>query len=132
MTTKKGEKIVITSQEYADFMARSKFVGFYVPLTFSTEEVCQSLSVSVYSTMDKIEKSISFQAFSSGGTSDDLPQLVFTKRVYIYYEGLLTLQEKSSIERIFQKQGMDVEFRGIDYLQDQAKARKLKQMQDNL
>jgi hypothetical protein len=42
--------------------------------------------------------------------------LTFSKRVYLYYEDSLSLQQQAEIERVYQKKGLFVHLRGPDYL----------------
>jgi hypothetical protein len=69
------------------------------------------------------------QAISTGGTDTSFSNLTFTKRVFIYHEWPLTLKQKTTIENHFALKRLDVEFRGLDYLNDVKRTRRLKELQ---
>jgi hypothetical protein len=49
-------------------------------------------------------------------SSTRMRDLTFSKRVYLYYEDSLSLQQQAEIERVYQKKGLFVHLRGPDYL----------------
>jgi hypothetical protein len=117
----------VVSQEYADFPARSCFIGYYIPASDLTFRVCVRLANSSRSLIDELTKRMDVQTFDASGTS--LKDLTFSGRVYIYHQIPLTLKQKSVLVDYYSSQHLAVDFRGIEYLQDVARERKLKAQQ---
>jgi len=126
-TFENGDSVVVTSQEYADFAARSSFLGHYIPATPLTFRVCVRLANSSYILLDSINKGMGIQTFDASGTT--LKDLKFSGRVFIYHEWPLTLRQKSTLVDYYASKHLAVEFRGIDYLQNEEMARKLQAQQ---
>jgi hypothetical protein len=113
-----GESLKIKAQIYADFSARTQFVGFYIPTFPDTYGVCLGLAGSVGSVIERLSKSVSV----SGGYRDernDLKELTFSRRVMLYHEDFLSIPQKAEIIKAYTALGLDVNFRGTDYLGDQ-------------
>jgi hypothetical protein len=119
-----GERVTVTSQEYADFPARSSFIGYYIPYTPLTFRVCARLANSSKELLGAFTKRISMQTFDASATK--LTDLTFSGRDFIYHEWPLTLQQKSTLVDYYTSKHLAVEFRGIDYLRDQTLSRNQK------
>jgi hypothetical protein len=123
-----GQQINVQAQEYADFAGRSKFVGFYVPESPLAFRVCVRLGNSVPRTLNEIESRVAMSAsLDAGETMTSLKQLVFSGRVFIYHEAMLTLKQKSALVDYYKQANLDVQFRGLAYLQSELMARKLRE-----
>jgi hypothetical protein len=121
---KDGERVPILCQEYADFQARTSYVGFYIPSTTSTEYAAAALADTVMPFIDGLRKTRKLQTFDSSGTS--LDDLTFSGRVFIYYEWPLTLQQQAQLVSYFKTRHMAVDLRGPDYFSSVIMDRKLK------
>jgi hypothetical protein len=112
-----GTKITIYEQEYQDYQGKSKFIGYYIPLSPYSYKICEALSTFYKTTMDDFD-SIAEIRFgrSTESTVTSASELAFTGRVYIYYEGIITLQELAALERLYQSKGVSVVLRGPAYL----------------
>lgn len=125
-----GTIVAVKSQEYADFLAGSSFVGFYIPSTPLTFRACVRIGNSVPETLEKIQKSISQDtSYDGGDTITSLNKLSFSGRVFIYDEYSLTLKQKATLVDYYDSKHLAVQFRGIDYLQGMAMARRLQAQQ---
>lgn len=103
-----------TGQVYADFFSRAKFIGIYVP------GFRQDLEQIFLFWSDHFQAILSEKTrFGAGGfiteetTSSE--ELVFTGRVYLYYLGELSVEQKTRIKAAFEKNGGHVKFRGKEY-----------------
>lgn len=96
-----------------DYGSRSKFIAFYVPRSKYTFEICKSLA-EVYNQYLDIPIEI-----ESGNAFHPVPtkagELVFTGRIFIYYEVALSLAQLGEIGTIFESQNINAEFRGDSY-----------------
>ncbi len=124
LTVKNGERIPILCQEYADFQARTSYVGFYIPSTTRTECAAAAVADTVMPFLEGLRKTRKLQTFDSSGTS--LDDLTFSGRVFIYYEWPLTLQQQARLVAYFKTRHMAVDLRGPDYFQSVIIDRKLK------
>jgi len=115
---KDGSVLHIKTQVYADFPAKTQFVGFYIPASSKTYEACLDLSDAVESTMKSLQKRI---AVSAGyrNERDRLQDLTFSGRVLLYHEEFLSIPQKAAIIEAYGAKHLDVQFRGPDYLGDQ-------------
>lgn len=122
---KTGGELHIKRQLYLDFIAKTEFVGFYIPASdpvssADTANACMVLDESnaVKQTLDQMPKKV----FVSGGYGDQMTSindLTFSGRVLIYHEAFLSITEKADIIRAYAAKHYDVQFRGPDYLGDQ-------------
>lgn len=118
-----GSQIQLTVQAYFDFSAKSEFIGFFIPSTVpSTYDVCVYLSG-----LDHAGSLKRTGVQTSGGVvgqMTDQNDLVFTGRVYIYYQADLSIEQRSALIKVYRAKRLDVQFRGNDYLIVQQLAKK--------
>jgi len=113
-----GDVTPIKAQLYTDFDAKVKFLGFYVPPSGRTYEICLRLVEAVEASIQNFQKNIGV----SSGYRDErnkLQDLIFSGRVLIYHEDFLSIPEKAAIIQAYSAKHFDVQFRGPDYLADQ-------------
>jgi hypothetical protein len=124
-----NQRVTIVSQAYADFGARSLFVGYYIPATPLTFRVCVRIGNpgSTQSLVDALNRHFTMQMYDDSLTS--FKDLTLTGRVLIYHEEPLTLKQKATLVDYYKSRNQAVQFFGIEYLQNQAMARRLKQQQ---
>lgn len=106
--------IKIIEQEYMDFDSKSKFLGFYIPFCSHTYDICKILANECENIMKSMEhmeqaKATFWMPTDSAQTSSD--DLIFSGRVYIYYEDYLSLQQLADLERLYKSKGLSVIFR---------------------
>lgn len=125
-----GSTIKVKRQTYMDFDAKTKFIGFYVsspsppPVDFSADTTfaaCMELLKhgAVQDTFDHFDGQVAVL----GGRGDQMTaqkDLTFSGRVLIYHEEFLSIPQKAHILDAYKTKGMEVIFRGSDYLGDRA------------
>jgi hypothetical protein len=127
---KDGTVVTVKSQEYADFLGKTSFFGFYVSETPYTFRTCERLANEISALFDKIQHDVASETSSDGfETTTSLKNLVFSGRVFVYHETPLTLKEKSELTDYFKNKKLDVQFRGVAYLQQESVARALREKQ---
>lgn len=116
-----GTTIDFEAQVYMDFPARSKFIGVYFPHASPEETIkkCQIFSDFYQDFMNHMPESSSAFVGEEMMLSKDL---VFSGRVFIYHEDLLTLEQRASLETLYKSRGLSVQFRGFSYLSGKALA----------
>jgi hypothetical protein len=113
-----GSVLNIKTQVYADFPAKTQFVGFYVPPSPKALEACLRLVDAVQETMRSMHKRLAVRAgYRDEGNT--LQELTFSGRVLLYHEDFLSIPQKATIIHAYSEQHLDVQFRGPDYLGDQ-------------
>jgi len=113
-----GSKLVIRCQAYLDFDGKSEFVGLYIPSSPRTFDACLKLD----GMADYVVRRMPQLIKSSAGYRDqmtDMHDLMFSRRVFLYHEDLLTIPQKAAIIRAYERKRLSVQFRGPDYLGDQ-------------
>jgi hypothetical protein len=113
---KDGPAITVPFFVVTDFIARTKFIAFYVPSFPDIFAVCCSLPHMIRVVFETTDKSIEIKTTDSVNTPTALKDLAFTGRIYIYYEDDLSFQQLATIQAAFSEQNVDVQFRGPAYL----------------
>jgi hypothetical protein len=111
----KNELIQIESKLYADFNGKSAFLGFYIPSTSRTYDVCVILMDDYRSTLEYFHKTMPAQVRLAGNRATELKDLKFTGRIFFYYEGALFQSQIDSLESKAAQKGLSLQFRGPDY-----------------
>jgi hypothetical protein len=129
MQSPDGSTLKITRQAYMDFDAKSKFVGFYIPMPTppsadwsgqKTLVACMELLRidAPKQTFDHFEKQVAVLG-GYGDQMTSLKDLTFSGRVLIYYEEFLPIPQKAEILKAYEAKRFAVTFRGTDYLGNQ-------------
>ncbi|HVP56216.1 MAG TPA: hypothetical protein VMU45_14595 [Candidatus Eisenbacteria bacterium] len=122
--------IPIKRQIYAEPDAKVDFVGFLVQqnsefadgdLTFV---ICSWLVGQVAPTLEFRKHTMPTVWFnpSQAGQRTDFNDLTFSGRVFIYYDGLMSAKQISTLQDIYSKKGMTVDLRGPEYVAAQVLA----------
>jgi Alpha/beta hydrolase family len=122
---KAGKKNTIESAIFLDFPGRSRFVGFYLPSDVDTYEVCKALPDAVELLIAHFASGHEFRAdgiFDKSQTS--FADLASTGRVYVYYEGILTLPQSGELDSLFTHRHLGLILRGDDWLRISILSRK--------
>jgi hypothetical protein len=116
---KNDDILRIESQVYADFPAKTQFVGYYIPSSSNkTYEACLRLVEAVRETIQSLPKRVGVWA----GYRDErtkIEELTFSGRVLLYHEDFLSIKQKAAIIDAYRAKDFDVQFRGPDYIADQ-------------
>jgi hypothetical protein len=109
--------VKIVEREYLDFESKSKFMGFYIPRSIHSYEVCEYLAGeyrNIMKRMDLVKVKGGGMPTDSAQTSSD--DLTFSGRIYIYHEDDLSLQQLAALERLYNSKGLSVIFRSHAYM----------------
>jgi hypothetical protein len=94
---KNGDILRIESQIYADFSAKTQFVGYYIPSSSNkTYEACLKLVDAVQETIQSFPKRVGVWA----GYRDErtkIEELTFSGRVLLYHGDFLLIKQKAAI-----------------------------------
>lgn len=115
---KNGDVLPIKSQVYADFPAKTLFVGYYIASSPKTYEACLRLADAVKETIESLSKRVAVRA-GYRDQSNRLEELTFSGRALVYHEDFLSIKQKAAIIDAYTAKNLDVQFRGPDYLADQ-------------
>lgn len=108
--------IMILEKEYENFEAKSKFLGYYIPLSPHSYEICEYLPDLYKETMRDFGMHETQVGRVTELTMTSSKDLVFSGRVYVYHEYNFSLQQLASLERLYESKGLSVLFRGPSYL----------------
>ena len=111
----KTELVQVEAKLYADFNGKSAFLGFYIPNTKRTRDVCLALMDDCDSVLDTFHKTMPAQVKIPGSKGTELKDLKFTGRIFFYYEGALFQSDQDLIELKAAQKGLFLQFRGPDY-----------------
>jgi Invertebrate-AID/APOBEC-deaminase len=115
-TFEDGVSLQVEDTLYVDFTAGSKFIGFYVPASPKTFEICGLLALHARQLGDELSQSLLVVSKAPGENPQNINALVYTGRIYLYHQETLTHRQVADIEDAFQRQGLNVVLRGPDYL----------------
>jgi hypothetical protein len=113
----KTETVTISEKEYLDFQGKSKFLSYYIPTSDYAYEICEYLPDLYKTTMKDMESKSEVR----GGIAQDSSltsskDLIFTGRIYIYYEDIFSSHQLAQLELLYESKGLAVIFRGHTYL----------------
>jgi hypothetical protein len=112
----------VRTRFYLDFPAKSEFIGFYVPSSAGKEfDACMALADRVQSQVADLRKRVEVTGGDAGGVTR-LQELNFSGRVFLYHEWPLSTKQKAAVIDAYSAKGLDVQFRGLEYLQSQVSA----------
>jgi hypothetical protein len=112
---KNNTKTKIKFRVYQDFEGRSKFVSFYIPSSASTFDACRLMADAIQGFLDEADK-VKIGSLSPGTSAYEWSKdLVFTKKVFVYYESDLTLEQQGQLDSLYKSKGFLIQFRGQGY-----------------
>jgi hypothetical protein len=115
LTFKTGEKITIKSKIYLDFEAQNEFVGFFIPNTPETFNICVYLAEH-YQTALELKNKTMIEMSAPGLQPVNINELKFSGRVFIYHEYPIFEVQKRELYKLYEKHGLSLQFRGAEYL----------------
>jgi hypothetical protein len=113
-----GEIIHIGVRVYLDFSGKNEFIGFYIPSSGKEFEACLALVGRVQPIITNLSKRHEAIGGDAGGVTSSR-ELTFSGRVFLYHEWPLSNKQKADVVEAYGAKGLDVQFRGLDYLADQ-------------
>jgi hypothetical protein len=96
-----------------DFGNRSKFMVFYIPASPHTYEAIDFVAGAYRQYLDTIP--LSESGTEGGQSSTKSSELIFTGRIFVYYEDSLTLAQLGKLSETYTKNGSSPEFRSTAY-----------------
>lgn len=111
----------------AQLSSANRFLSFYIWPTSEVFDVSIALSTKYQVALTDPWANMKVTGKGAPGDSEaaSSEDVVFSKRVFIYYENYLTLEQTLKIENAFKKQGLSVILRGSDYLENEKLQAKL-------
>jgi hypothetical protein len=112
-----GTILKIYMNEYADFEGKTKYLGFYIPMSSKSYTICEAILDEYKKLMADIEsKSEVTGGHVADSAQTSLHDLIFSGRIFIYHEDNFSLQQLAALERLYQSKGLSVVFRGHAHL----------------
>jgi hypothetical protein len=108
--------IRIEYQLYTDFDAGTKYLGFYIPWTSETYQVCERISDDYKKLLAGIEKTSQAETKGAGERPIFSKDLRFSGRIFLYHETPLFEKQKDSLTKLYRTKGAEVQFHGQDWV----------------
>jgi hypothetical protein len=113
---KAGWSQEIDAQLYVDLAGKAVFVGYFIPSSSHTVDICRELANEPRLTITDLEKKLSVKGGYVGENSKTkLTDLTFTGRVYIYHETNLTPKDVDRLTDLYTSKSLSLILRGFDY-----------------
>ena len=110
----------IKRQVYLDFLGKSQFVAFFIPLSGAHPDrgydACMQLVNHVQSTIEDLSSKTPIRAGDASSGAISWKDLTFSGRVFLYHEDPLSNVQKADIVNVYAAKHFDVQFRGPEYL----------------
>lgn len=115
ITSQDGSTVTINSKVYFDFETQTKFVGFYIPSTPITFDICVNLS-DFYKTALEMGNGNLAEWSQPGLQPVNNRELQFSRRIFIYHQYPLFATQKRKLFSLYESRGLSLQFRGQDYV----------------
>ena len=103
---------------YGDFDAKSLFMSLYVPGSDHGYDVIGWFAEGYKDYLHDARTNIHLWTAPQGDLSQPLSDdLLFTKRIYIYYENILSDAQILTLTNLYKSKGLEPVFRGLGYLE---------------
>ena len=112
---KTGEKLNVKSKLYLDFEAQNEFVGFFIPNTPGTFNICIYLAEH-YKTALELKNKTMVEMSGPGIQPVNSSELKFSGRIFIYHEYPLLESQKRELLTLYEQHSLSPQFRGSEYL----------------
>ena len=112
-----GEKTNFEARVDFDMPANSKFLVIFLPLMGSQRAFITMVVVSkrYYEIFDQVERTYRMSMGLPGEEMMRSRDLRFSRRIFIYHEDELDLQQRAQLETLFRQNDLVVQLRGQDY-----------------
>jgi hypothetical protein len=111
-----GSDYPITYQLIWDFDAKTEFLAVFIPRTTDAFIAAKAVAMGYQGMIDLLDERVKASASAPGeSAATQSTDLTFSGRIFVYYEGDLTLQQMASLEQLFTERKLAVEFRGLNY-----------------
>jgi len=114
------KKVKITIRQYMDFsQSKSSFFSVYIPNVASSDtfDIAALIANRMPTILTKTEGMWPLEfACPIESRKTKRSDLVFTGMIYLYHESDFSNQQKADLERIYENEGLRVDFRGPAYL----------------
>lgn len=113
-----GSELQITSALYFDlFTSGTKFLGFHVPSSSRTMQVCSILAEKAIELGDALSNGgLQITSKAPGENPEKHTDLRYSGKVYLSHDDVLTHKQMGEVEEIFKGQQLNVVLRGPDFL----------------
>ena len=111
----KDGKVTIKSQAYFDFSAQTFFIGYYIPNTPKTYNICVYISKNYKNALDH-KKHLIAESSSSGLQPVNTSELKFSGRVFLYHETPLLEEQRRALFALYKSEGLSLQFRDYQYV----------------
>jgi len=111
-------QILIHVRQCFDFAARSHFLVLLIPFSPHTFETAISLSSEYRQILSHLDGLV-LESKNPGEEITTSEHMSFGRSIVLYYEDLLTYEQLGAISTAFKQNGINVQLRGLDYLQSQ-------------
>lgn len=115
ITTNDNKLADIEGYLHMDFIARSRFMSFYVPKSDAAFETCAVIIQIHQELLTGLEKDFVFEDQPLSEMSDRSTNLKFSGRIYIYHETDFSLQQQSALDEYASKKGLSIRLRDDAY-----------------
>jgi len=117
MITANGKENKLESAIFIDVPGRSQFVGFYLPSDVDLYAVCKRLPDAAPLLVAHFASGHEFLGYGIFDKSQTrFKDLASTGRVYVYYEGFLSLPEAGDLTTLFEGKHLGLVLRGDEWL----------------
>lgn len=101
---------------YYDYGAHTKFSAVFVPNSPQLRNIGNYIADNIQGFFDKDAKEKNFGLRSQGETTiDRIADFRFSRRIYLYYPGPLSVEELADVSKIFKDKGFFLQIRGDDW-----------------
>ncbi len=103
---------------YGSFESKSLFMSLYVPGSDHGYDLISWFSDGYRTYLDDARKNFHIWTAPQGDRSQPLSDnLIFTNRIYIYYENILADDQVNNLTNLYRSKGLEPVFRGFGYLE---------------
>ncbi len=115
-----GQIVEVTARTHFDFDAGVKFISFYLPQCGNARQVCLELLADSPRLLTETESKISVRAGFVGEKADDIKELNFSGRVFIYSETPMDSDDMRLLEEYAEGIGLSCRIRSQDMVRNRS------------
>jgi hypothetical protein len=111
-----GRVSKVTERALYDLERQTVFLMFFIPFDQDTDELCSELPARVPAWLKQSGEVVATQTPTGSSTVVSSKTAVFTRRVFVYHETDLPIEQLAELTKLFSAAGLDVLFRSQTYL----------------